>query len=85
MQAPVIIRFMPLTCNIDAKGRRWRFIGGIALIVIGLFFAMLWTIWNQTVVPLILSAVCLLAGLFCIFQAKAGWCALRAMGFKTKV
>jgi hypothetical protein len=24
-------------------------------------------------------------GSFCIFEARAGWCAVRAMGFKTKV
>ena len=72
-----------LTCNIDRAGRWARGISGllflcIAAIVLlrGLGFggeALRWTI----------VIVAALLGAFQIFEALAGWCITRAMGFKT--
>ena len=76
---------MPLTCNIDTKGKRLRFINGIVMTVIGLALA-LFLAWPQhSTILWGVSAVCLLSGAFAIFEARAGWCVVRAMGFKTKV
>lgn len=74
---------MPLTCNIDAKGKRARFIFGAILIVAGGTAAALWAApgggWKAwTTVGLLLFW-----GGFAVFEARAGWCAVRAMGFKT--
>lgn len=76
---------MPLTCNIDAKGKKLRFIVGFlfsdAAVVLGVMTALLnWPWWVY------LAALgMLLGGLFMIFEARAGWCAVRAMGFKTPI
>jgi hypothetical protein len=73
-----------LTCNIDALGKRARLLGGIvgvviAAIVAGLAFVTgIWWLW-------IVAAGLALGGGFAIFEARAGWCALRAMGFKTRI
>ena len=77
---------MALECNIDARGKAYRFLGGVAAIVggvalAGLAFAnvvsheLLW-------VPIISALV---GGAFAIFEARAGWCIVRAMGFRTPV
>jgi hypothetical protein len=73
---------MPLTCNIDARGRLLRAMIGLALLVIGLVlvFALPPSRWLRAVEVLLTAA-----GVFCLFQAQAGWCALRAMGIRTRV
>ena len=74
---------MTLTCNIDARGRRYRFWMGIILIVVGIALMILlrrfgWIGWT-------ISAAVLIAGLFGLFEARMSWCAMRAMGFKTRI
>jgi membrane-bound ClpP family serine protease len=61
--------------NIDNKGRTAR--GGMALI---LFLAA------GCLVPFswILAALFAVAGLFTLFEALKGWCAVRACGIKTR-
>jgi hypothetical protein len=74
---------MPLTCNIDACGKRARLINGLVLLAIGLAL-MVFLAWPSGTPWLwIVSGVCVLLGAFCIFEARAGWCALRAMKIKT--
>lgn len=56
---------------------------GILLIVLGVVLAIFWAwphggIWRWTV-----SIGCGLGGAFAVFEARAGWCVVRAMGFKT--
>ena len=74
-----------MQCNIDARGKAVRLVGGLA----GLGLAVL------------LAAVVLLNGLnagwwwaigliaafgaFGVFEGWKGWCALRALGFRTKL
>jgi hypothetical protein len=75
------MRQMPLTCNIDAHGKRARLQSGIVMLLVAVVVAIL---------PLgmfgwIIAGVCLVIGGFCIFEARAGWCALRAMGIRTKL
>jgi hypothetical protein len=76
---------MALTCNIDAKGKRYRFIQGVILTVVGLVLIVFWVFRAGDALSWAISLACLAIGLFCIFEARAGWCALRAMGIKTKL
>ena len=66
---------MPLSCNIDRKGRRARAISGAVCMAVALggFLAGWWTV----------ATLLLIVGLFQLFEAAKGWCVMRAMGFKT--
>lgn len=78
---------MTLVCNIDAKGKAIRLIGGLLAILAGLigYFVV-----DQGVLPIpetlghVGVALVLLSGAFSIFEARSGWCVVRAMGFKTR-
>ena len=76
---------MALQCNINARGRLARLIYGVIVAAAGIAAVLLWawpagTVWAWTV-SLGLTA----AGAFAIFEARAGWCVVRAMGFKTPI
>ena len=78
---------MALACNIDAKGKAIRLIGGLLAILAGLLgYFML----DQDVLPIpetlghIGVALVLLSGAFSIFEARSGWCTVRALGFRTR-
>ncbi len=64
-----------LTRNIDGKGRFLRGIGAVALFL-GAWFAFQISMW--------LGIVLVAFGVFVLFEALRGWCALRACGLKTK-
>jgi hypothetical protein len=75
-----------MKCNIDARGKRWRLISGVGCSAAGpvlgtLAFALDRGFWGL----LIGGAGLLAGGLFQVFEARKGWCAVRAMGFKTPV
>jgi hypothetical protein len=72
-----------LTCNIDARGKLVRLVYGIILSVLGVVLLLAWAIPGQTSWAWLVTIVCLLSGGFAIFEARAGWCVMRAMGFKT--
>ena len=77
---------MARTCNIGTKGRSVRlFLGAGVLLVAGVVIALavadIWPHWSAWLV----AALCIAGGTFCIYEAKAGWCALRAMGIHTPV
>jgi hypothetical protein len=76
---------MPLQCNINSQGKRFRLITGIITLLIGLLLLFLWSIPTSSPLSWIISSITVLSGLFAIFEARAGWCALRAMGFKTRI
>ena len=74
-----------MQCNIDAKGKFVRLIYGLIMLAIAGVVALLivmgviggaWA-WAAVVV------LALLGG-FGVFEARAGWCVARAMGFKTR-
>ncbi len=74
---------MAMTCNLDQFGRVVRFIAGMILFFVGtlLFLAALpgaTTGWR------IFQVGMFLLGIFAMFEGIMGWCALRAMGLKTK-
>jgi hypothetical protein len=76
-------RTMPLTRNINSRGKVVRLIYGIILAAIGIALAVFWAFNGGGVVAWVISAACLASGAFAIFEARTGWCVVRAMGFKT--
>lgn len=75
-----------MPCNIDTKGRVVRLVIGTLMGVTGI---VLWSLhsggdatawWPWT------TSIGLLAiGSFQIYEGCAGWCMIRAMGFKTRI
>ncbi len=73
-----------MQCNIDARGKAVRLRIGLlnlaaattlgALCLIGIFQSAWW--W-------LLVAGTAAGGAFAVFEARAGWCAVRALGLKT--
>jgi hypothetical protein len=76
---------MPLQCNIDAKGKLVRLIYGVALVLFGLLLLILWTLPTGGWFAWALTILLFLSGVFAIFESRAGWCVIRAMGFKTPI
>ena len=78
---------MVLECNIDSKGRALRFFTGI-LAMLGGGLAYLILMMEVIPVPESIGTLGVLAmfigGAFAIFEAKAGWCVVRALGFRTR-
>ena len=62
--------------NIDKKGRLVRGLIALALFI-GAGFSFEVSVW--------LSLALLASGIFVVFEALRGWCALRACGIKTKL
>ena len=75
-----------MQCNIDAKGRSVRLVGGFITLAIAIVFVVLaltgvlpgWAGWGPAI-------GCGLAGAFQVYEGWAGWCVVRAMGFKTPI
>jgi hypothetical protein len=76
---------MAFTCNIDQRGKTVRFILGALIESTGLLLGVLWYFgWAPEWA--IWPAIALwLSGVFVLFEAMVGWCAVRAMGFKTPI
>lgn len=75
---------MPLQCNIDSRGKRARFITGMLCLLVGIALGI--AAYGLRSRPLaIVAGVIAFSGGFAIFEARAGWCALRAMGLRTKI
>lgn len=78
---------MALECNIDSKGRAMRLVAGLLAILGG---AVAYVILMLDVIPVpesigTLGVLAMVAGgAFAIFEAKAGWCVVRALGFRTR-
>jgi hypothetical protein len=73
-----------MQCNIDRRGRMVRLLIGAVVEIAG--FGLLawwflggppWTIWP--------SVACIIAGDFAMLEGALGWCAIRAMGFRTPI
>ena len=73
-----------LECNIDARGKAARLVGGMAGVAFGLLLALLLMTETLTLgFGWYAVAGAVIGGAFAIFEARAGWCVIRAMGFKT--
>ena len=76
---------MALQCNIDAKGKRVRFINGIITLIAGVVLLFAWALPTRSGLAWSITIACVIGGAFMIFEARAGWCVVRAMGFRTPV
>ena len=71
-------------CNIDARGKVARFVGGVGSITAGLLVAALLVTDTVTLgVGWLGVAGLTLGGALAIYEARAGWCVVRAMGIRT--
>jgi len=73
-----------MECNIDRKGRLARLYSGILAIALGIILALLTYV---SVLPATIGwlavAGSIFGGAFAIFEARKGWCIVRAVGIKT--
>ena len=72
-----------LTCNINRKGRWVRGLSGSCALAAGVAATLLW--WPPLWWQWLIGGVLVSAGLFQLFEAFFGWCAIRALGFRTPV
>ena len=81
------LNVMVFECNIDSRGRALRFFTGI-LAMLGGGLAYLILMMEVIPVPESIGTLGVLAmfigGAFAIFEAKAGWGVVRALGFRTR-
>jgi len=73
-----------MECNIGQKGRQVRLYTGIIAIVFGIALALLTYL---SIIPASLGWFAvggsIFGGAFAIFEARKGWCIVRAIGIKT--
>jgi hypothetical protein len=74
-----------MKCNIDEKGRRVRRAGGIVCCLAGAALVIVFLAAHHSYAILLVGLALLAAGVFQLYEARKGWCALRAMGVKTRV
>ena len=75
---------MDRTCNIDAKGRVVRLFTGILAILGGFIMAILIAqgiISSETYGIIVAGSI--VGGAFAMWEAREGWCVVRALGIKT--
>ena len=73
-----------MQCNIDQRGRAVRRnVGIVCLVLAAASFGASYS-GGARGVFLSVGAGLILGGLFSLFQASMGWCAVRAMGFNTR-
>jgi hypothetical protein len=76
---------MSLTCNIDARGKAVRLRIGIVGLAVGIAMLLGWALPTGGTLPWVIAATTLAGAALSIFEARAGWCVLRAMGFHTRI
>ena len=84
---------MAFECNIDQRGIRFRRrLGNILLgigVIIGVSFLLIdinhLLKWEIAIFLWLLPAGLISGGAFTIFESRIGWCAVRALGFRTKL
>lgn len=73
-------------CNIDSRGKAVRMIGGISSLLGSLILSILVLSevldYQFFIIPIIGA---LFLGLLSIWEARAGWCVVRGLGFKTPI
>ena len=73
-----------MECNIDQKGRLARLYTGIFAIAVGIALALLTYLSGiPATLGWIAVAGSVFGGAFAIFEARKGWCIVRAVGIKT--
>ena len=73
-----------MECNIDDQGVKFRRVWGIMTLFTGIAVAAL-ALWSHIWWFWIIAAVATAAGIFALYESRKRWCALRAMGLKTRI
>ena len=75
---------MERECNIDAKGKLFRLTIGIFSVFSGIVIISLFNL-NIFISEeiLIMGLFSIIGGLFAIWEAREGWCIVRAIGIRT--
>ena len=71
-----------MQCNIDAKGKAVRMVYGVVLVAVAVAMMIFWA---ASMFSWMISILVALGGAFAIFESRAGWCVVRAMGWKTRI
>lgn len=74
---------MALECNIDAAGKAARLKVGIFGVTVGIGLALVTAIGILPSIAWWGALASIAGGTFTIWEARAGWCVVRAMGFQT--
>jgi len=75
---------MGLACNIDSVGKAYRFRMGLLLMAVAAAVALAWALPFASRTGWILAGMVALGGGISLFEARAGWCVVRALGFRTR-
>ena len=67
-----------MQCNIDNRGAQARQIYGIMALLVAAMLAIL-NLWGHIWWLWILVAAMAAAGVFCLFEARKKWCAMRSL------
>ena len=62
-----------------------RMTGGVIFLLMGVVLILAWAIPYGGAIAWIVSLAPAANGAFMIFEARAGWCVIRAMGWKTRI
>ncbi len=77
---------MVFECNIDVRGKAVRFKLGMLGVVTGVFLAISLLLVGAGLNALwLLPLGAIVGGAFALFEARTGWCVVRAMGFRTPI
>jgi hypothetical protein len=77
---------LAMQCNIDAKGKAVRLRVGVIVALIGVILLVVYLLGVEDAKWVIGAAIAAIGcGAFAIYEGWAGWCVMRALGFKTRV
>ena len=75
---------MERKCNIDAKGKLFRFTVGMFSVISGIVIISLFNLNIFISEEILLMGIfSIIGGLFAIWEAREGWCIVRAIGIRT--
>ena len=75
---------MERKCNIDAKGKLFRFTIGMFSVISGIVIISLFNLNIFISEEILLMGIfSIIGGLFAIWEAREGWCIVRAIGIRT--
>lgn len=82
-----LMRTMARECNIDAKGKFVRLVGGSVSVFAGIvaFLLILAGILPENIFTTASVVGMFAGGALGIYEGRAGWCIARAMGIKTPI
>lgn len=69
--------------NLEPAGRKLRWVAGSASVVGASFLLLAFALPAESTALGLLAAALMALGVFLLFEARASWCWLRALGFRT--